>query len=354
MRFHVVSLPHTHTITEFLSCAYTTKVRYFCEMMKKRGHEVFLYSGDENTAICTQHIPCISEENRKKLVGKNKYNNMKFDYEGDIWRSFNFSVISEIHKRIEPKDFICIITGYASKMIADAFPNHMSVEFGIGYGGHFAKYKVWESYAWMHTCYSTHQPNPHDINGFAYDTVIPNYINLGDFDFQKKKKDYFLYLGRLEARKGIILAQQMCQMAKVPLIIAGTGDSPIFYGTAVGEVGMDKRRELLAGARALLAPTQYIEPFGTAAIEALASGTPVICSDWGAFTETVPAKVGYRCRLFQDYLDAIEGIDKIDRAECVKEAQQYSLNNIAPRYEKYFNDLMTLWDVGYYKLRETA
>ncbi len=55
MRFHVVSLPHTQTTTEYTSCAFTEKVRRFCIMMKSMGHEVYLYSGEYNQAPCDEH-----------------------------------------------------------------------------------------------------------------------------------------------------------------------------------------------------------------------------------------------------------------------------------------------------------
>ena len=48
MRFHVVSLPHTNTTKDFANCAYTEKVRRFCNMMKGLGHTVYLYAGTEN------------------------------------------------------------------------------------------------------------------------------------------------------------------------------------------------------------------------------------------------------------------------------------------------------------------
>jgi hypothetical protein len=47
----------------------------------------------------------------------------------------------------------------------------LAVEFGIGYPGSFAKYRVFESYAWMHTTYGAQRGA--DIDGVWYDAVIP-------------------------------------------------------------------------------------------------------------------------------------------------------------------------------------
>ena len=47
------------------------------------------------------------------------------------------------------------------------------------------------------------------------------------------------------------------------------------------------RSAVLGGATALLAPSAFIEPFCGAAVEAQLCGTPVVCTSYGAFTETV-------------------------------------------------------------------
>ena len=64
MRFHVVSLPHTNTTKEFINCAYTEKVRRFCNMMKSLGHTVYLYGGTQNEAEVDELITCLSEQQR--------------------------------------------------------------------------------------------------------------------------------------------------------------------------------------------------------------------------------------------------------------------------------------------------
>ncbi len=171
IRFHVVSLPHTNTTKDFRSCAFTEKVRRFCIMMKDLGHEVILYAGSQNEATVTELVTCISEDQRQAAVGNNHYTSASFDITLPHWQIFNANVIKEMTDRLEPKDFICLIGGYAHKPIADAFPDHMSVEFGIGYGGTFANYRVFESYAWMHSIYAAYK-NPTTVDGGFFDAVI--------------------------------------------------------------------------------------------------------------------------------------------------------------------------------------
>jgi glycosyltransferase involved in cell wall biosynthesis len=105
-------------------------------------------------------------------------------------------------------------------------------------------------------------------------------------------------------------------------------------------------------AQALIMPTTYVEPFGNVAIEAMACGTPVICTDWGAMTETViHGKTGYRCRTFQEFIEASYCVKHLDPNEIRNHvAQNYSLEVIGPKYERYFERLLTLWTDGWYYL----
>lgn len=351
MRFHVVGLPHTHTTAAFPSCAFTQKVVRFAKMIMDLGHEVFLYAGEQNEAPCTEHVPCISERRRAEMVGLKHYT--EADWSHPHWRGFCVNVIGQMHERIEPQDFICLIGGHAHKPVADAFPKHISVEFGIGYAGTFAKYRVFESYAWMHTVYGAQTGgNAGAADGQWYDAVIPNQIGDGLYDLPCERGDYALYVGRLIDRKGYRIAQEVCQAKGVELILAGPGrDRGTGYGRFVGEVGAEDRATLMAGAACLFAPTVYVEPFGTVTIEAMACGTPVICSDWGAFTETVEHGVhGFRCRSFAEFCAALDRVGSLDHRRIRDDAhRRFSMATVSRQYEDYFRRLSSLWGKGWYE-----
>ena len=348
MRFHVVSLPHTQVTKSFANCAYTEKVRRFCIMMTGLGHEVILYAGEQVEASVTELVTCIYEDQREAACAGGHYTSASFDINLPHWQIFNTNVIREMKQRLQPTDFICLIGGWAHKPVADAFPEHMSVEFGVGYGGVFSKYRVFESYAWMHSIYAGYQ-NPTTVDGHFYDAVIPGYLEPEMFPLGNHDGDYYLFMGRLIERKGYQIAQEVCERLGKRLILAGPGTGS-GYGEFVGAVGPEKRAELMGGAIATFAPTLYIEPFGNVVIEAQACGTPTLTTDWGAFTETnIDGVTGFRCRTLGEFMWAATQAANLDHKAIRQHAvSKYSLDVIAKKYEDYFTRLLTLWGEGWY------
>lgn len=349
MRFHVVSLPHTQTTKDYVNCAHTEKVRRFCMMMKNLGHTVYLYAGDQNEALCDELITCITEEQRAEALDGKHFTAGSYDNTLPHWQMFMANAIEGISKRVEQKDFLCFVGGSSQKPIADAFPNHINVEFGVGYGGVFSKFKVFESYSWMHCIYSSFA-NPTTVDGNFFDTVIPGYLEPEMFPLQKKKEDYYLYIGRLIDRKGWKIAQAVCQEMGARFVVAGPGEFS-GYGEYLGPVGAKQRAELMGGAIAMFAPTLYIEPFGYVVIEAQMCGTPTITTDWGAFTETnIDGLTGYRCRSGKDFAEAAEKVKDLNPLKIHKRALSlYSVDVISLKYEEYFQRLLTLWNKGWYE-----
>jgi|SRR5579872_601620 len=347
MRFHVVSLPHSQTTKAFSWSAFTDKVRKFCNMMTSLGHEVYLYASEDNEAACTELITCITKQEQRELIPDLAE---RWVAEEPQWALMNGRAISAIGKRLQPQDFICLIGGVGQKSVADAFPLALSVEFGVGYSGVFANHLIFESYAWMHTIYG-HMRGAYTADGRFYDAVIPNYFEVEDFPFSAEKEDYFLYMGRVTYRKGYQVALEVCQREGFRLKVAGAGDPLPDWVENQGVVGPERRGELMSRARAVFVPTLYIEPFGGVAVEAMLCGTPVITTDWGAFTETVPQGVtGFRCRTFKEFREATAAVANLD-PKAIRDyaVATFSTEVIARRYETYFERLLTLWGKGFYE-----
>ena len=101
-------------------------------------------------------------------------------------------------------------------------------------------------------------------------------------------------------------------------------------------------------------PTVFTEPFGGSGVEAMLCGTPLLAVDYGAFTETVIQGVtGFRCKTLQEWLDAVELADKLDRKLIAENAKaKYSLEACGIKYDKVFTDLNNLHNQGWYTLRD--
>jgi glycosyltransferase involved in cell wall biosynthesis len=352
MRFHVVALPHTKVTKEFSSCAYTEKTLEFCNMMTSLGHEVYLYaSGDRTDAKVTDFIPCLPEDMRLAAVGDKHYTSASFDNTLPHWQAFNRNAINTIARHIEQKDFICIIGGTAQKPIADAFPSHIAVEYGIGYSGVFSKYKVFESNTWRSAVAAQYR-NAANIDINFYDGVVNGYYNKDNFPIQLEKQDYYLYMGRMTQRKGVDIASQACERAGVRLIMAGSGDYIPSYGEYIGEVKAEDRAALFGGAIATFTPTIYQEPFCNVHIQSMACGTPVITTDMGIFTETVQNGFnGFRCNTLAEFVKATEQVKNLDYRKIATDTySKYSTDIIRYKYDNYFRRLLTLWDDGWYQL----
>ena len=352
MRFHLVALPHTQVTKEFSSCAYTEKVIGFANMMTSLGHEVFLYgSGPGTDANVTDYIQCLPEQDRLEAVGDKHYTSASFDNTLPHWQIFNRNAIQTIARHIQQKDFICLIGGTAQKPIADAFPDHMSVEWGIGYSGVFAKYKVFESNTWR-SAVSAQFRNAASIDINFFDGVVNGYYNVEDFPMQLEKKDYYLYMGRMTQRKGVDIASQACERLGVKLIMAGSGDYIPPYGTYIGEVKANDRAALLGGAIATFTPTIYQEPFCNVHIQSMATGTPVITTDMGIFTETVQNGFnGFRCNTLAEFIKATADVRSLSPRKIATDTySKYSTDIIRFKYERYFQRLLTLWDKGWYEV----
>lgn len=359
--FHVFSMPHTQTTIAYDNCAFTAKTRKFCTMMKSLGHTVYIYGSEEFECDYDEAITCITKEEQQDMVGvfgPEDILKAPFGWNEPHWVTFNNRAIEAMKKLAKPRDFICVMGGLAHKAITDAFPTMRACEFGIGYPGSYLPHRVFEAYAWMHMTYGHQQPL-HAAIGNNYDRIIPSYFEEELFPFSAEKDDYFLFIGRITRLKGWKVAVEACEAAGVNLVVAGLGEDAKDLPSWVdyrGLVAPKERGDLMSRARAQFTPTQYVEPFGSVSAEAMMCGTPVLTTDWGSFPELIRQGVdGFRCRNLQQFVDAIAAVDDLDKTAIRDFAvKRFGMSNVRWQYQDYFADLYTLWDKGYYTLRDDA
>ncbi len=337
--------------------------------MKDLGHEVFHYGAEGSEVDATEHVTVITAEEQARWFGHVDWRRegFKLDWtpEAPYWQVANLRAAAGIIARKQKKDFVCLIGGLCQKPIADLVgeADTMTVEFGVGYYGVFAKYRVFESYTHQAGVYGRDQDR---ADGRLYDAVIPNYYDPEDFPpkFDNDSR-YLLFLARLIKRKGLNTALAVAKAASVPLVIAGQG---VVKQTAtgittedgieislndmveyVGHANVEKRAKLMRNALALIQPTEFMEPFGGNVVEAQLCGTPVITTDHAAFSETVKHGVtGFRCHTLAQFVAAVGAVSSLDRERIHEIAVvNYSIRRVGKMYQEYFELLSDLWNQGW-------
>lgn len=347
MRIHVPGLVHRDVTMRWEPCAYTGKILRLCRMLHNLEHEVYLYTGPECDAPVTQHVVVVSDEDRRRWFGEETWEQTvfnEFDPMSTPWVTMNSRTITAMQDRMEEHDIVFLTMGKTQAAIQQAFPDHVVAECGVGYEGILSETpKCYESEAWRHYLWG----KTGVVDGRWFDVVIPNSFDPIDYEYRAVKSDYLLFMGRLTERKGLEVVRRLAEHHRV--ITAGQG-APLDGIEHAGVVWGQEKAALLAGARALLSPSVYIEPFGGVAVEAMLSGTPVLASPFGAYTETVAhGYSGYLCHTLSDFLLGAEAVDEL-AAEVVRDwaLDRFTLETCAPQYDWWLDRLTSLYGEGWY------
>lgn len=193
-------------------------------------------------------------------------------------------------------------------------------------------------------------------DGVALLPPIPNGVDVACYRPAAHKADYALVLGRVAPEKGFHDAIDAARLAGSPLRAAGQvfpyaehrryfeeEVAPRFDAERrwVGPVAGGTKRRLLAEAACMLIPSTAPETSSLVAMEALASGTPVIAFRSGALPEIVEDGVtGFIVDDVAGMADAIGRVSTIDPARCRREAcERFALGRTTDAYLDLYHRL---------------
>jgi glycosyltransferase involved in cell wall biosynthesis len=171
------------------------------------------------------------------------------------------------------------------------------------------------------------------------------------------KGDYIIQLARINPEKGQHLAIEAARRLGLHLILAGKLDgnqaSRRYFRerikshlgrrvTWIRDLRGKAKWRLLAGARAMLFPLRWEEPFGLAMAEAMVVGTPVIAFARGAAPELVEEGVtGFLARDVDGMVEAFRRIDEIDPEACARRSRERFNGTVMARgYDELYREAL--------------
>lgn len=203
----------------------------------------------------------------------------------------------------------------------------------------------------------------------GYDSKL---FNVQEYDkkevLNKYKIEYsgqkiILYAGRLSHLKGVdilIQASKIYESDNIITVIVGNGAlrkelkqlSKTLHTKNLYFIGHKSQRRLkeLYNIADVFAMPSRMEAFGLVAVEALACGTPVVCSDTGGMKEYINSKVGKVVKSedvqglakgLNEILDNLEQYNKVDLSNYVQEnfAQEKSMQKLLNIYNDIIKEI---------------
>jgi glycosyltransferase involved in cell wall biosynthesis len=167
---------------------------------------------------------------------------------------------------------------------------------------------------------------------------------------------YLGFLGRISPEKRPDRAIEIAARAGMPLKIAAKIDKvdqaywddvikPMVEAHPdvefIGEISETEKAAFLGGARALLFPIDWPEPFGLVMIEAMACGTPVIAFRRGSVPEVVDEAIsGFIVDTVDEAVEAVARIDTLSRTETRKRFERrFTVQRMARDYIEIYHEL---------------
>lgn len=366
MRFHLLVNPLVPTTVDgrYNADAFNQFAIKLARMLTHKNHQVYFY-GTHETAIegVGEYIPVLTSDDYKDRESKLNDGlylcNMIDSGQQAIKITYFTAVLPHLQQRVSSGDIFLHAYEMVDK-IRIPFPKCYHV-MPMNMGGRHVHhgFTIYSSYAWANYVLGSSVGFTGIMPPENEWTIIPPIFDPTEFTYSSRKRENtILYLARIQHGKGVITVINLAfKCPNTTFLLVGNWDGPTTGMITIdkilcnlnmvpnvkflGYANAEKRRQLLSEATALIQPSPYCEPFGFNVIEANLSGTPVITSDQGAFSETViQGKTGYRCRTEEEYLSAIINVSKLSSEDCLAQGMKYTEEELAPRFMNFFAGIL--------------
>ncbi|HEV2963376.1 MAG TPA: glycosyltransferase [Candidatus Angelobacter sp.] len=189
--------------------------------------------------------------------------------------------------------------------------------------------------------------------------IVPNGIPLERFHASLGSRNGLLWLGRICEEKGPHLALEIAARAGFTISIAGQV-YPFTYhqryfereiaprlakmpnATWISSPSAKQKRKLVRESRAVLITSLVNETSSLVAMEAAASGTPVIAFRRGALPQVIEEGVtGFLVDGVDEAIQALKKIEQIKPEECIRYAREhFSSKTMAQAYTRLYTQLL--------------
>jgi glycosyltransferase involved in cell wall biosynthesis len=312
-------------------------VSYLTEELVAQGHDVTLFaSGDSTTAA--ELVPCCPRAFRLDAAVTDPLPHMMVMLDQVSRRAGEFDIlhfhIDLLHAPlVRPYMQQTVTTLHGRLDLRDLAPFYT----------HFAELPV------VSISHSQRLPLPHA----NWVRTVHHGLPLDLLPFSAAPHDYLAFIGRISPEKRPDRAIEIATRCGVRLKIAAKVDKadelywrevvqPMVHAHPnvefIGEIDEAQKAEFLGGARAMLFPVDWEEPFGLVMIEAMACGTPVIAFRRGSVPEVIDDGVsGYVVDDVASAAAAVERLDQLDRATVrANFERRFSVERMAREYVELY------------------
>jgi glycosyltransferase involved in cell wall biosynthesis len=189
-----------------------------------------------------------------------------------------------------------------------------------------------------------------------YVGTVHNGIDLDVYPFRADKEERLVYIGRSNPDKGPKEAIQIARRAGLPLhMILKRSEVPEreYFEHEIEpllasdielyeNVTHEEKVELLGRSLAMIFPIRWPEPFGLVMVEAMACGTPVVTTNWGAAPELVADGItGFRRDGDDDLVAAVGAARELSPARCRARVEElFSAEAMVRGYQQIYEKVV--------------